>query len=396
MVYSFRELFYSAIFLVIWTGSLQAQEVKIEGVRFGKTADATRFVLDVSGQIQPRVFMLSNPNRIVIDVPNANWGNRKDVAAAGVVAGYRHGLFSTDVYRIVLDLKSAAIIKNSFSLPASGRYSNRYVLDLKPASTAQFKKAVADTRKVRATRRPERLPTATPQKKNGKRVIVLDPGHGGPDPGTLGRGGANEKTITLKIAKAVKARLEATGRYTVYLTRTRDIFVRHRRRFALAKSVDADLFISVHVDAIANKKVRGGTVYTLNERASDKEAARLAAKENRSEILAGVDLAETTDEVSNILIELAQRETLNNSARFAEILVPEMRGQVRMHKRGHRFANFLVLKSPDVPSVLIETGYITNREDARMLNSREGQRRISKAINIAVDKYFDTLLALGR
>ncbi|PCI61494.1 MAG: N-acetylmuramoyl-L-alanine amidase [Kordiimonadales bacterium] len=396
MTYSLKCLFVAVFILVSVGSSLQAQDIKIEGLRFGKTADATRFVLDVSGQINPRVFMLSNPNRIVIDVPNANWGTKKNVKVSGLVAGYRHGLFSSDVYRIVLDLKSAATVKNRFALPASGRRSNRYVIDLKPATSAQFVKAVADTRKIRISNRETRAPVIEPRKKNGKRVIVLDPGHGGPDPGTLGRSGANEKTITLKIAKEIKARLEATGRYKVYLTRTRDIFVRHRRRFALAKSVDADLFISVHVDAIDNKKVRGGTVYTLNERASDKEAARLAAKENRSEILAGVDLAETTDEVSNILIELAQRETLNNSARFAEILVPEMRGQVRMHKRGHRFANFLVLKSPDVPSVLIETGYITNREDARMLSSKEGQRRISKAINIAVDKYFDTLLALGR
>ena len=150
------------------------------------------------------------------------------------------------------------------------------------------------------------------------------------------------------------------------------------------------------MDAIKNPKVRGGTVYTLNERASDKEAARLARKENKSDVLAGVDLGDTNDEVSSILIDLAQRETMNSSAQFAEILLPEMRKQVRMHKKGHRFANLLVLKSPDVPSILLETGYQTNKTDARMLNSRNGQRSISKAIRAAADKYFETLVAQGR
>jgi len=298
----------------------------------------------------------------------------------------------------VLDLNISAVVHKSFPLPAGGGYGNRYVIDLKPSSQGKFDAAVASSRAKRASVpvvTANKIPAPT-RRKDGKRVLVIDPGHGGVDPGTLGRGGPNEKNIVLKISKAIKRQLESTGRYKVYLTRTKDVYVPHRQRFGKAKAVGADLFISVHVDSIKNPKVRGGTVYTLNEKASDRESARLAAKENKSDILAGVDLAETNNEVSNILIDLARRETMNSSARFAEILVPEMRRQVTMHKRGHRFANLLVLTSPDVPSVLVETGYITNKSDARLLNSADGARRISRAINRAVDSYFETLVAHGR
>ena len=393
--------FLASFFLFCVGGGLAAiaQDVSIDGIRFGQNGDTTRFVLDLSKEIQPRIFLLSAPNRVVIDLPNTTWKQSNNVTASGVVEGYRHGLFSANVYRIVLDLNAAATVHKAFTLPARGGYGDRYVVDLKRSSQTQFNAAVKSTRANRMSAVAVTASAPTPpvvRRSDGKRVIVVDPGHGGVDPGTLGRGGANEKTITLKISKAIKRQLEATGRYKVYLTREKDIYIPHRRRFGKAKMVGADLFISVHVDSIKNPKVRGGTVYTLNEKASDSEAARLAAKENKSDVLAGVDLAETNNEVSNILIELAQRETMNSSARFAEILVPEMRQQVTMHKRGHRFANLLVLKSPDVPSVLVETGYITNKADARMLNSNEGARRISRAMSKAVDKYFETLVAQGR
>jgi N-acetylmuramoyl-L-alanine amidase len=396
-VATFRAII-SVAFLCLLCPATVSADATIDGIRFGKNGDVTRFVLDLSEGVKPTVFLLSSPSRVVIDMPGASWNSKRTVSTSGVVSGFRHGLFTAGTYRIVLDLSEDAVVHKAFPLAARSGYPDRYVVDLKPSSTATFKKAVAESRAAR--RRTVAPVVATPapveRRKDGKRIIVVDPGHGGVDPGTLGRGGANEKTIVLKISREIKRQLEASGRYKVYLTRNRDIYIPHRQRFAKAKSVGADLFISVHIDAIANPKVRGGTVYTLNENASDKEAARLAAKENKSDVLAGVDLAETNNEVSNILIELAQRETMNSSAKFAEILVPEMRSQVRMHKRAHRFANFLVLKSPDVPSVLVETGYITNRADSRLLNSRDGERKISKAIHRAVDKYFETLLAQGR
>ena len=386
-----------AVFSIV-SGTVYAQSVTVDGIRFGQNGDTTRFVLDLSKGVQPKIFLLSAPNRIVIDLANASWNQKKDILPSGVIEGYRHGLFSADIYRIVLDLKAPATIHKSFPLPARGGYGNRYVIDMKPAKQQYFNKAVAATRANRVSTSVVTANTARPaeRRSDGKRVIVVDAGHGGVDPGTLGKRGEQEKKITLNISKVIKRELEKTGRYKVYLTRDKDIYIKHRNRFGLARRTGADMFISIHVDAIKNSKVRGGTVYTLNENASDQEAERLAAKENKSDVLAGVDLADTNNEVSNILIELAQRETMNSSARFAEVLVPEMRQQVRMHKRGHRFANFLVLKSLDVPSILLETGYITNRSDVKMLQSREGPRRIASGLRRALDSYFETLLAQGR
>jgi len=389
-----------SVFVVcsIVAGSAAAQDVSIDGIRFGKNGETTRFVLDISKDIQPKIFLLGSPNRIVVDLPKTSWKQTKTVNPSGVVEGYRHGLFSNDIYRIVLDLKAPATIHKSFPLPARGGYGHRYVIDLKPVKQGAFNAAVTATRANRVSAPVITATVATPPKRrqDGRRVIVVDAGHGGVDPGTLGKRGEQEKKITLNISKVIKRELENTGRYKVYLTRDKDIYIKHRNRFGLARRTGADMFISVHVDAIKNTKVRGGTVYTLNENASDQEAARLAAKENKSDVLAGVDLADTNNEVSNILIELAQRETMNSSARFAEMLVPEMRQQVKMHKRGHRFANFLVLKSLDVPSILLETGYITNRSDVKMLQSRDGPRRIANGLRRALDRYFETLVAQGR
>lgn len=378
--------------------SLFAQDVSISGLRFGKNGETTRFVLDLSSAVKPRIFLLSSPSRVVIDLPEVNWAVKNEAKALGAVAGYRHGLFSSDTYRIVLDLKQEAVVSKAFSLPARSGYTDRYVVDLRPANKREFSSAVAASRLERSRITTAEAPAAPrpAPRSTDRRIVVVDAGHGGVDPGTLGRFGANEKILTLQISREIKKELEATGRYKVYLTRDKDVYIPHRKRFGLAREVGADLFISVHVDAIANPKVQGGTVYTLNETASDKEAARLAAKENKSDILAGVDLGETNNEVSSILIDLAQRETMNSSAEFAEILVPAMREEVRMHKKGHRFANLLVLKSPDVPSILLETGYQTNKSDARMLNSAAGQRRIAKAIRKASDRYFETLVAQGR
>lgn len=396
-------IFKPIIFFLVFAASslygVSAQDISISGLRFGKNGETTRFVLDLSSSVKPRIFLLSNPSRVVIDLPEVKWDVRGNAKVMGAVDGYRHGLFSADTYRIVLDLKQEAVVKKAFPLAARNGYSDRYVVDLAPASNREFTEAVRASRveRSKAAVAAVSIPQATPPRRtSNKRIVVVDAGHGGVDPGTLGRFGPNEKVLTLKISREIKKELEATGRYKVYMTRDKDIYIPHRRRFGLAKDVGADLFISVHVDAIANPKVRGGTVYTLNEKASDSEAARLAAKENKSDILAGVDLAETNNEVSSILIDLAQRETMNSSAEFAEILVPAMREEVRMHKKAHRFANLLVLKSPDVPSILLETGYQTNRADARMLNSVAGQKRISRAVRKAADRYFETLVAQGR
>ncbi|MBO6946684.1 MAG: N-acetylmuramoyl-L-alanine amidase [Rhodospirillales bacterium] len=229
-----------------------------------------------------------------------------------------------------------------------------------------------------------------------KRVIVIDPGHGGVDPGAIGVSGIYEKHITLAAARDLKRYLEATGRFDVKLTRDRDIFIRLRGRIERAREMKADLFISLHADTIRNRGVRGLSLYTLSERASDKEAAQLAERENKADLIAGIDLTHESAEVTNILIDLAQRETMNQSAKLAALLVDELDGRVNILRNPHRFAGFAVLKAPDIPSVLIELGFLSNKEDERQLRSKSHRRKLAQSIAGAVDRYFAKIESASR
>jgi len=390
MMIGVRRLLVLVAAALMMTSAALPDDVQIRDVRLGENGNRTRIVFDLSTASNPRIFLLGGPDRVVVDFSGGTAGAFKAVAAKGVVTGMRSGLFNPETYRFVLDLKTPAVVARSFALAPAGGSGHRFVIDLDPTNPQAFADAVRKSRAA-APKTAQAVPTPrriVPTGRRSKHVIVIDPGHGGVDPGTLGVLGVNEKVIVLKVSRAIRDALNATGRYSVRLTRDKDIYIPHRQRYGIAHDVGADLFISVHADSIANAKVRGGTIYTLSETASDREAARLAAKENKSDIIAGLDLRQTDTVVSGILIDLAQRETLNSSVEFAKTLLPKMRQQVRMHKRGHRFANLLVLKSIDVPSILLETGYLTNRDDARMLNSRSGQRKIARALVAAVDDYF--------
>lgn len=375
----------------------QPKSVAIKGIRFGSLSNGqTRIVLDTTGPLNLKMLMLADPYRLVLDLPKTSWSDRQKVRTTGLVKSYRHSNFSSQIYRLVLDLKSPAIVSNHFYLAPRASYGHRYVIDVKSASRKAF---LAAAKKTMTAGNKKTASKKSYKKSSGKhkKVIVLDPGHGGRDPGTLGRYGAHEAVLTLKIAQELKKQLEATGQYKVYLTRnnkkalhsnkSRDL----RLRYEVARKRNADLFISIHVDAVDNPKTRGGSIYTLSERASDKEAARLVAKENKQDIIVGIDLGQTDKQVSNILIELAQRETLNYSAQFAEVLAREMRKNVKMLKTAHRFGPLMVLKAPDIPSVLIETGYQTNKQDATLLNSNWGRKRLARSIKNGIDAYFKTV-----
>lgn len=229
---------------------------------------------------------------------------------------------------------------------------------------------------------------AAPAPPKAKPLVVIDPGHGGIDPGAIGNG-TMEKSITLAVAKALKKELEATGRFRAVLTRDNDVYLPLRDRFRVARENGAELFISLHADAHANSKTRGASVYTLSEKASDAEAAALAAKENKSDVIAGVDLTNESKVVSGILIDLAQRETINLSARFAKILVNSLKKDTLMLGNSHRFAGFAVLKAPDVPSVLLEMGYISSDEDQQLLTSKKHQKKLARAIAAAIADFFE-------
>jgi N-acetylmuramoyl-L-alanine amidase len=225
-------------------------------------------------------------------------------------------------------------------------------------------------------------------------MIAIDPGHGGVDPGARGISGAWEKDLTLLQARELRRQLLQHGGYRVVMTRDRDVFVRLRERIAIAQRAGADIFISLHADSIADRSVRGGAIYTLSEQASDKEAAALAAKENKADIIAGIDLNDQSRTVAKILIDLRQRLTKNDSVTFAKALVNQLDDSMRLLRNNHRFAGFAVLKAPDIPSVLIEMGYLSNRVDERLLKRARHRQKVATAIVKAIDGYFARQQAL--
>ena len=227
----------------------------------------------------------------------------------------------------------------------------------------------------------------------GRPLVVIDAGHGGADPGAVGPDALREKDVTLGIARAVREELLAGGRVRVALTREDDRFLVLRERYGIARKLKADLFISVHCDAAGVPTATGASAYTLSEVASDKEAARLAARENKADVIAGVDLGEAAGDVSSILIDLAQRETMNLSAAFARLLGREAAPLIPVKANFHRMASLMVLKAPDMPSVLFETGYISNPADAAFLASEDGRARVARSVRRAVEVHFARRLA---
>ena len=375
---------------------------QVTDVRIGVYPGKTRVVLDVSATVDFRTFTLPKPYRVVIDMSEVTWLPRmRNPPRGGLITGMRFGLFKPGLSRVVLDSAGPVKITKAFMVkPVLGK-PYRVVLDISRDTETAFMTAYKKSGE-RVGPRVKRLPPTRPpqvkssSKKDKKTVIMIDPGHGGVDPGAISRSGVWEKHIVLAFSKELRRQLLATGKFDVRMTRNRDVFVRLRERIARAKHVGADLFLSIHADSIRNRKVRGASVYTLSERASDKEADELAKKENKSDLIAGVDLEYQSNEVVNILIDLAQRETMNESAVFARKLVAELTKVRKMLRNTHRFAGFAVLKAPDIPSVLIELGYLSNRTDERMLRDAKQRRRMATAMTRAIRLYFDRQQALNK
>ena len=370
--------------------------------RIGNASDATRFVIEATEALPYRIFTLADPYRVVIDLPEVDWRvpSTPMNASVGVVANYRYGLFKPGHSRVVLDLTVPATISRHFTMTPGGGSQHRLVIDLAPIDDGTFRQAIrqvvtrgwAEPGPLRDT--PEALgrsaptPVPAPDGRSGRRTVVIDAGHGGVDPGAIGASGTYEKHVTLSVAQAVKRALERSGHYRVVLTRDNDVYVPLRERYQRAEEAGAELFLSLHADSIDNRSIRGSSVYSLSEQASDREAEALATKENRSDAIAGVDLSNQSDAVASFLISLRQRETMNESAVFAQTLIGELKDQIVVLRNTHRFAGFAVLKSPDVPSVLVELGYLSNRRDEKELNSDGFQNRVGQAVLRAADAYF--------
>ena len=378
----------SFVFTLLFVGMAAAQPA-VSGLRLGENGERTRFVIDIDHEVEPSIFTLADPWRLVVDLPEVRFETASQGLAEGrgLVSRYRYGLFSPGTSRIVLDLAGPAKVERFFALPPQGTNGVRLVFDMVATPRAEFMASLRKPTRVREDR-PAPVVAAAGRKANGRRVVVIDAGHGGTDPGAPGANGVPEKAITLGVAREVARQLEATGRYRAVLTRDRDVYLRLPQRVEIARRAGAELFISLHADALDDRRVNGATVYTLSERASDAEAAALAARENKADILAGIDLGEAEPDVANILLDLAWRETMNYSARFANYLIPELGSRITLRRNSHRFAGFVVLKAPDVPSVLVEMGYMSNRRDATFLASDAGRSNIATALVAAVDRYF--------
>lgn len=380
----------------------------IEGVRV--TPD--RVVVEFDDFVaNASAFVLDGPARIAIDISGART-SRRDADGAGPVRAVRQGQYDSGTARIVLDLARPAV----FGDGSFGEDGRSFSLPIRPASRIAFASAADAGRAsflppmAMRARPPSgrgeltvRLPPATPADQQplpevrgprGRPLVVIDAGHGGHDPGAISPfGNLREKDATLAIARALRDRLLDSGRVRVALTREDDRFLVLRERYEIARRLGAELFISVHIDSAENPEARGATVYTLSEVASDRESARLARRENSADIINGVNLGGADDDVRSILIDLTQRETMNISSRFVQTFWRQARGELPFRNDYHRFAGFAVLKAPDTPSILFEAGYLTNRDDARRVFSRDGQRQIADGMARAIETHFARRIA---
>jgi N-acetylmuramoyl-L-alanine amidase len=370
--------------------------------RLAGDAKQTRFILDLDTAIQFRAFTLADPYRVVVDIPQVNFqlATGTGTAGRGLVKAFRYGLVMPGGSRIVFDLTGPAKIANSTMLEAANGQPPRLVLELAEVDRTNFVQSLP------SENRPELKPTiaeanaavaapeATTELKPAaapdlRPLIVIDPGHGGIDNGTQSAG-EMEKNLVLNFGLALRDRIEKTGKYRVVMTRTDDTFIPLNDRVKVARSQSAALFVSIHADALPRREgdAQGATIYTLSDKASDAEAERLAEAENKADAIGGVNLTDEPTEVADILIDLAQRETRTFSNRFARLLMGEMKSTVRMHKHPLKSAGFRVLKAPDVPSVLVELGYVSNKGDLEHLVSENWRSKTVGSMAQAVDAFF--------
>ncbi|CAG0902364.1 unnamed protein product [Cyprideis torosa] len=409
--------------------------------------DKTRMVIEMNEATKFRTFMLpqieGKPYRLVVDLPDFNWqaGTIKRPAKTTVL-DVRSGKLKPGTQRLVIDLEQPAKILKAFLLPAGGGKPDRLVIDYTAITKAQFAATKRDpigtlpasggdlnlliasqtANDIHSKKTPETssgsmiVPTrkpatiassvqkaAPPQPSSKttsplrKPLIIIDAGHGGQDPGAVGAENQREKNVTLAAAKALKKSLEKTGRYRVSLTRDNDKYLKLYKRVSIARQQEADLFISLHADSIGKSNVSGASIYTLSNKASDAQTAKLAQRENQADLIAGVDLSHEDKDVANILIDLAMRDTMNQSKFFANTVVSQMQSRgIRVLPRPHRYAGFAVLKAPDIPSVLVEMGFMSNKKEARLLATSSYQQKIAAALTDSVNNYFQKVAENNR
>ena len=355
---------------------LQAAETTLKNVRFWNAPDHTRVVFDVSKAVEYHLFTLENPYRVVIDIKRANWekGQRPAIKDGGYVTGLRSAQQKESrTLRLVLDTDRSTKPK-SFLLKPNEKYGHRLVVDL-------FQHKQGPTKAVKTAREHEQFRDV---------VIAIDAGHGGEDPGASGPRGTKEKHITLAVAKKLAAVINKQKGMKAVLVRDGDYYLKLRKRIAKAREHRADLFVSLHADAFHQSNVRGSSVYILSERGASSEAARwLARKENDSDLVGGVTLDDKDDLLATVLLDLSQSATIEASAAFAQTTLRELKRIGKVHRRFVDRAGFAVLKSPDIPSVLIELAFISNPVEEKNLRSSAHQQKMANAIMKGMKRYLE-------
>mgnify|MGYP000952840262 CR=1 FL=1 len=422
-----------AFLLLVLFALPAAAGMTVRDVRLGQQeGGATRFVLELDGAADYRLFVLDNPRRAVIDLPTLIWPANLTPTGRGVVKGWRYGQFGSGT-RVVLDLNDPIKVVGTQLIPPRDGKGVRLVVDLAASTQPEFAALVntkfwgrraaegipaivAESHEAEAAERsqasiaslidmqaaaqpPASLgqdvvfpkPPSLPSRRRMdlQPVVVVDAGHGGVDPGAIAVTGHHEKAITLSVARQLAKRLEASG-YRVVMTRSRDVFVPLQGRVQIARRANADLFISLHADSVRNRAIRGATVYTLSDRATDREAAELAESENRADTLAGLPAAGRDNQLADILTAMSYRASVNGGRDLSALVVRQLRERgIALTDNPQRSAGFAVLKAPDIPSVLVEMGYLTSRNDANLLVQAQHQAKIVGAISDAVDSYFN-------
>jgi N-acetylmuramoyl-L-alanine amidase len=356
---------------------VNAGTLQVQGARLWAAPDSTRVVFDVTGPLEHRLFTLKNPDRLVIDLPNAGIDSKvkKTLTQGGIVKNLRSGSRNKKDLRLVLDLKGPVKPK-SFVLKPNEQYGHRLVIDLFKSGSA----GKSAPKKIQIARKPAKLRDL---------VIAIDAGHGGEDSGARGRRGTHEKDVVLAIARRLAKLVEKEPGMRAVLIRDGDYYIGLRKRIEKARKHRADLFISIHADAFRDRRVQGSSVFVISRRGASSEMARwLAARENAADLVGGVSLDDKDDLLAEVLLDLAQTATLEASDEVANKVLAEMRQLGKVHKKRVQHAGFVVLKSPDIPSLLIETAYISNPTEEKKLKSTRHQQKVADAIMKGVRGYF--------
>jgi N-acetylmuramoyl-L-alanine amidase len=384
----------------------EAKDAVISAARITGTMQSTRFEAEISSSVGFSATAVKGPYRVIIDLADVSFdlptgAGRK---SGGLISSFRYGLVEERKSRIVLDVSGPVLIGKSQVIPAKGKKLARIVVEILPTTPENFKTTFelehptpntpeASEQTAAITPAPALPPKTIEGDK--RKIIVIDPGHGGIDPGAVSHNKTKEKDVVLAYGQALRDALQKSSNYKVILTRDSDQFISLEDRVNIARENKADLFIAIHADTVDEKDVRGTTLYTVSDKATDAEAEALAQKENRADVIAGIDLGNQTKTVSDILINLAQRESKNQALYFAKKAVAKLQPYARFTGKPMRSAAFVVLKAPDVPSVLVELGYLSSKEDEGLLNSEDWRANMANAMANAVDDYFGSAPALA-